>query len=138
MFQKFILAGVSVLTLLPNPALAYWAINRHEVFPVSQGVFEVIRRPGSSAADLWCAAGDFARQVIATGATQRIYIWRASGPSDIKQGYSGVQFSLQPPEGVSTEPRLSLNVRVPGDNLSSASARQYCFGDDPYERLINP
>ena len=108
-------------------------MNRHEVFPVSDTVWEVVSEVGSSAADYWCGAGDFAQRVLGTPAAQRIYIWKAIGPSVTRPGRKAVQFSLTPPPGADTSTGYSLTVRRAGDNLARHAAVQYCYqfdGDD--------
>jgi hypothetical protein len=116
-----------VLMCAPGLALAWRALNDHEVYPVSKGVFEVIGRPGSGPAQYWCGAGDFARSQLRVAATQRIYIWKAVGPSATQPGKKAVQFSLTAPEGANTTPGYSLSVKTVGDNLNAASAYQYCL-----------
>lgn len=123
--------------LAPGWASAWWAYNRHEVLPVSNGVFEVVSEVGSGAQQFWCAAGDYAYRALGAAAAQRIYIVRAIGPSQTRPGRKSVQFSLVPPPGADTEPRLSLSVKAVGDNLRAAAAQQYCFGngyEDPFLR----
>lgn len=127
---------VAALTLsalsLPGAALAFRAFNGAEVAVIAEGVFEVTDRGGSAAQAFWCGAGDF---VTATGgaSNQRIYIAKGLGPSTISPGRKAVQFSLTPPPGVDTTPGFSLSVRRVGDNMRTASARQYC-----YDRLLEP
>lgn len=122
-----------VLAFAPAMAGAWWAINRHEVFVVSDGVFEVLNEVGSGAVDYWCGAGDYARRQLRAAATQRIYIWKAIGPSATHPGKKSVQFSFSAPEGASTSPGYSLSVKAVGDNLTTAAAYQYCIGDDPFD-----
>ncbi|MCD9148644.1 hypothetical protein [Pseudophaeobacter flagellatus] len=124
------LAGV------PMGAQAWWAWNRHEVFPVSDGVWEVVSQVGSGAQDYWCGIGDFALRELRTKATQRIYIWQGIGPSVTRPKRKSVQFSLTPPPGSDTQPRLSLSVKAVGDNLNAATARNYCT--DRLEDLFYP
>jgi hypothetical protein len=124
--KTFCAAALVALTCFPYSAQAWWAWNRHEVLPVSEGVWEVVSRVGSGAQDYWCGIGDFALSQLRTQATQRIYIWQGIGPSVHRPGRKSVQFSLTPPPGSDTTPRLSLSVKVPGDNLNAATARSYC------------
>ncbi|MFT7597004.1 MAG: hypothetical protein ACI8R4_004347 [Paracoccaceae bacterium] len=123
----------ALLALTPGWANAWRGINRHEVYPVSDTVFEVLNDVGSGAVDYWCGAGDFARQVMGTPAAQRIYIWRGIGPSATRQGRRSVQFSLTPPPDADTTPGLSLSVKKVGDNMTSALAYQYCLGHDRFD-----
>lgn len=119
-----LLAG---LVCLPISAQAWRAWNHHEVLPVSEGVWEVVNRVGSGAQDYWCGIGDYAIRVLRSSATQRIYIWQGVGPAISRPGRKSVQFSLSPPPGSDTTPRLSLSVKIPGDNLNAATARNYCY-----------
>ncbi len=119
-------AVLVALTCFPYSAQAWWAWNRHEVLPVSEGVWEVVSRVGSGAQDYWCGIGDFALGQLRTKATQRIYIWQGIGPSVHRSGRNSVQFSLTPPPGSDTTPRLSLSVKALGDNLNAATAWSYC------------
>ncbi|AVO39548.1 hypothetical protein C6Y53_18850 [Pukyongiella litopenaei] len=120
--------------LIPGMATAWWAANRHEVFPVSKTVFEVIGRPGSGAADYWCAAGDFARTALRSRTANRLYIWKAVGPSVTQPGRRAVQFAFSPPKGAeNVDPGYSLSVRLVGDNLTIGAAFQYCLGNDPFD-----
>ena len=62
--------------------------------------------------------------------TQRIYIWRAIGPSETRPGAKSVQFALQPPPGKEDyQPGYSLSVKNEGDNLDAAMAQRYCYND---------
>ncbi len=127
-------AFVAALSLLPTTAFAFLAQNRAEVLPVSDGVFEVTNSGGSSAQAYWCGAGDYAIAQLRVGASQRVYIWKAEGPSVNRPGRNAVQFSLQPPPGANTTPGYSLSVRAVGDNLTAAAAREYCWG----LRILDP
>ena len=122
-----ILATAAALATLPAASHAWRAINYHEVNPVSNGVFEVIGRAGSGAQDYWCGAGDFAYRGLGTASVQRVYIVRGIGPSVTRPGRKSVQFSLTPPPGADTEPKITLSVRAVGDNLRAAAAQQYCY-----------
>lgn len=125
------------LFLLPEVALAWRAWNRHEVLPVSENTFEVVSRVGSGPREFWCGAGDFVYRRMGAPGVQRIYIVKAIGESVNRPGRKAVQFSLIAPKGVSTNPGYSLSVKAVGDNLSAASAQQYCY-DGGYEDRIIP
>ncbi len=123
------------LALLPVTAQAWWASNRHEVLPVSDGVWEVVGRVGSSAQDYWCGIGDFAITQLRTSATQRIYILEGIGPSVNREGRKSVKFTLTRPQEEAPS-GYSLSIRKTGENLNAATARYYCFDrlDDPLFR----
>ena len=55
-----------LIGIVPGIAASWTAVNRHEVFALGNGVFEVVGRPGSGAADYWCGAGDYARHQLGT------------------------------------------------------------------------
>lgn len=137
MKQKWILSAVVALFVLPDIALAWRAWNRHEVLPVSEGVFEVVSRVGSGPREFWCGAGDYVYRNLRAPGVQRVYIVRPIGMSVNRPGRKSVQFSLSPPQGVSTNPGYSLSVKAVGDNLSAASAQQYCY-DGGYEDRVIP
>ena len=122
-----------LLALLPDPALAWRAINRTEVNPVRKGVFEVIPHGRSGAQQFWCGAGDYARVVLRVAATQRVYIWRAIGPSETRPGAKSVQFALSPPPGKENyKPGYSLSVKAEGDSLDAFTAQRYCGSGSPF------
>ena len=125
--KRILLAGV--LALVPGWGLAWRAYNTHVVVPVSQTVFEVVGRPGSSAANYWCSAGDYVRHRLRMKATTRIYIWQAIGPSVSYSNSKAVQFSLNSPVEPPLSPGYSLSVKAVGDNLTAAAAYQYCLGN---------
>lgn len=120
----FILA---LMGAMPQMAMAFRAPNNNVVNPVSDSVFEVVGRVGTSAADFWCGAGDYARRVIGVGPGQRIYVVRELGPSETSNRRSAVQFSLTSPEGADTRSRLILSVKHKGDNIGAAMAQNYCL-----------
>lgn len=126
--MRRLLTLAAALAAMPGLALAWDARNGHEVHDLGHGVFEVVGRPGSGAQDYWCGAGDYAISALRVQATQRIFIWRAIGPSVSRPGHKAVQFALSAPEGADTSTGISLTVRRAGDNLSAAMAQQYCFG----------
>lgn len=129
--KKAIGTTLTVLAVsIPTWATAWWSFNRLEVFPVSNSVWEVVAGVGTSPADFWCGAGDYAQRVLGTPAAERIYIWRAIGPSVNVPGRKAVQFSLTPPPNVSTSPGYSLSVKATGDNLARHAAVQYCYQYD--------
>ena len=115
------------LALLPLGAQAYTAKNRLKVAPVDGAVFEVVARVGSGAREFWCAAADYA---FAQGARSNARVYLVSGrqPSVTQPGKRAVRFTLDPQAAGITplSPQLSLTVKVPGDNLSVASGREYC------------
>ena len=137
MKKTWMIGGLIGLFLVPEVALAWRAWNRHEVLPVADGVFEVVSRVGSGPRQFWCGAGDYVYRKMGAPGVQRIYIHEAIGESVNRPGKKSVKFSLTPPLDVSTSPGYSLSVKAVGDNLSAASAQQYCY-DGGYEDRIIP
>lgn len=133
MKRSFLSALALSVAILPNIATAWQAWNQHEVYPLSNGVFEVVGRPGSGAADYWCAAGDYAYRNLRTASVQRVYIYRGIGPSVSEPGRKAIQFSLTPPAGANTEPGFTLSMHRVGDNMRAAAAQQYCYDADPFD-----
>lgn len=125
-----------VLTFFAASADAWRAKNWHQVNQVSPTVFEVVGQPGSGAAEYWCGAGDYVRHLLRLPAVQRVYIWRAIGPSVGQPGRKAVQFSLSPPEAKVAPPGYSLSVKAVGDSLTAAAAFQYCLDSDPFDPVF--
>lgn len=135
--QRTLVAALALALAIPASAQAWWAFNRHEVLPVSEGAYEVVGRVGTSAQDYWCAIGHFARAALGADATQRVYIVEGIGPSVNRSGRKSVKFSLTPPQGVDLTPGLSLSTKRVGDNLNAATAQNYCY-DRVEDRIWRP
>ena len=119
----------------PTSAFAWRAFNSLRVNPETQSTFEVIQSGGVSAADVWCAAGDYALRRLGVAGNQKIYLTEGKHIARTEErrrfGYS---FSLAPPpeaQNFSRSPLL-LSLRNVGDSLSAINAQQYC-----YDRLGN-
>lgn len=96
---------------------------RTEVTPLKDGTYQVKPVGGSSAAvTYWCGIGDFAVRTLGVSNAQRIYISKA-----YEKGVRTVNFSLTPPPDVDTTPGYSLTVKRVGENMSAASAQDYCY-----------
>jgi hypothetical protein len=115
----------------PAAAWAYRASNWLVVNSVGGDTFEVISSAGTSPAQFWCAAGEYAFRRLGAASNQRIYLSRARGSSQSAPGRTAVTFSLTPPAGVDTEAAkgITLSTTRIGDNLSTAFATQYCYDD---------
>lgn len=125
--------ALALAAIAATPAQAFRAVNFHEVNPIDRTTFEVIRRPHSGPAPVWCAAGDYARSVLGLPGNARLYI--AKGPSDsvTRPGRVAFRFSTTPPPGVDPNaPKpLTLSLKRVGDNLSVVSAWMYCVDSLP-------
>src|SRR6056297_2209196 len=113
LFIACILAG---LVALPSGAFAFNAENRHKVAPVDGAVFEVVGQPGSSPANFWCAAADYARDRLGARDNARVYLVAGRGAAQSEPGRTGVRFTLEPGAAGITpvRPQLSLSVDVIG------------------------
>lgn len=133
MRRKLITAILCTLVSLglAGPVFAWQASNGHTVNPVSDINFEVVGRPGSGGMQFWCAAGDYARQVLGASAVQRIYLVRAPAPAITKNWNRAVLFSLVPPQGAQLRPGFTLSMKRVGDNMNAANAQGYCLEDRP-------
>ncbi len=94
-----------------------------QITPLKDGTYQVKPAGGSSAAvTYWCGIGDYAVRTLGVSNSQRIYV---SKPYE--KGVRTVNFSLTPPPGADTSPGYSLTVNKLGENLSAASAQNYCY-----------
>lgn len=126
--MRRLIAFAALIATLPLGANAYTAKNRLSVAPVDGAVFEVVGNAGGTGArDFWCAAGEYAFSQGAASNT-RIYLVSGRQPSVSEPGRTAVRFTLSPQAaGIAPiSPQLVLSVNVPGDNLRTASAREYC------------
>ncbi|MBO9479075.1 hypothetical protein J7382_16120 [Shimia sp. R11_0] len=75
----------------------YVTIGNIRVNPVSEDVFEVAARPGGNMHNqLWCGAGNYARQVLGAPPNARIYVVGEAGPAVTSDSRDAAQFSLKP------------------------------------------
>ena len=103
------------------PAQAFTSSNRMRVDATGPVTFSVASRGGNySAADFWCAAGEYADRIL--NARQNTRVWRLSEPP--RRSGQPVVFSLDPAGRAS---RTGLSVLGTDDgSLSVASARNQC------------
>lgn len=124
------LSALALAALTASPVLAFTASNYMRVNPVNGSVFEVVARGGAGPGDYWCAAAEYLLYKGSTNATQRIYVVRELGAAETANRRSAVQFSLQAPSGVDTNPGFTMSVGRIGENLSAAMARNQCHDRD--------
>ena len=88
--------------------------------------FEVFARANLAGRDYFCAAGEFAQSRLGAGATDRLTVIGALGPSPTRRGQRSVTFALSPParEPVFGDPFLW--VYRTGDTLTVGHARFVC------------
>lgn len=131
--RRWMIMALITLTAAPGIALAIGfgagvrMGYRTEVAQLDNGVFEIVSYGTSAPVSYWCGAGDFAIRGLRTKGNQRIYVWKAYGPSVSKPGKKGVQFSLTAPEGADTSESYSITVKRVGENMSAGTAQSYCF-----------
>ena len=103
------------------PAQAFTSSNRMRVEATGPVTFSVRSGGGNySAADFWCAAGQYASRVL--NARQNVRIWRLSEPP--RRSGQPIVFSLDPAGRAS---RTGLSVIGTDDgSLSVASAKNQC------------
>jgi len=106
----------------PLSAQTFRAENRVTVTPGSGG-FSVENGGGQGARGMWCAAADYARDVLGASGSQRIYV-----AEDRARGQRGpVRFTLDAtgltPSRVSI---LGSSIRTAGANLSVGHAISFC------------
>lgn len=130
--------ALAATVMWPAQAEAWRAWNFLRVNPETQAEFEVIRRGGAGAADLWCAAGDYAMRVLRVPATTRIYLVEGPHTARTERNRIAVSFSLVAPDGTDTSRRFVLRSDAIGDNLSATFAQQYCYNGLGDERRLFP
>lgn len=126
--RAHLLAPLSVTLMAATPASAYTAINGLTVNPVGQGAYEVVSYGGDGPRQIWCAAGQYARQMLGHGNNARVSILRGYGPSATIPGKRGVTFTTAPTNGPrpGSNGNYSVSIRTPGFNLSTAHAEGFC------------
>lgn len=116
------------LIATPGSALAWRSYDWLQVNPVSETVFEVVGQPRSGGPQYWCAAGEYAFQVLGASTTDQLYLVRGRGPAVTVNRRSAVHFSLVKPDAPPPAPSYSLSVTVVGEAMSVAVAWNYCNG----------
>jgi hypothetical protein len=125
--MRFIPALIAAFTLA-TPASAFTAVNGLAVNPIPGG-FEVVAQGSDGPRDIWCAAGQYARDTAGGG---RVYILEPYGPSRTRPGWRGVSFTTQPSPDLAKGPRLgdegnySVRLKTPGFNLTAGHAEGFC------------
>jgi len=137
--MRIILTTTLAAMLLAPMASAFTAINGLAVQPRSDGMFEVVASGGDGPSQIWCAAGQFARQAQRVGGNDRIFIVEPYGPSRSNPGYRAVVFTTRPSSALANGPTLgtdgdySVSLRKIGFNLRVAHAERFC--DDVFEEV---
>ena len=126
-------------TVIAAPVTAsFLAINRLNVVPISNTEFEVIESRGAGAADIWCAAADYAQRAGLDAPRKRMYIESPRGASRTVANAKGVVFTTAPDEELRNSPSsYSVSVKRRGENLAISHAHQFCdrYFDDLFDRF---
>jgi hypothetical protein len=112
---------------LPATAQSYRAINLLYVVPMSSDTFEVLESRGAGAADIWCAAADYARRAGLDAPHQRMFVEGPRGKSRTTANAIGVVFTTNPGEDIrDTGKSYSVSVKRRGENLGVGHAYNFC------------
>lgn len=133
MTRLFLSAACAFGLAMPAAAQSFEAENKLTVNPV-QGGFEVIESGSFGARSIWCAASDYAQDVLGAPGTTRLYVLSPRGAAQTQPGRIGVTFTTDA-SAVSPAATLivSTGLRTPGANLSVDHSYQFCYD----RRLIN-
>ena len=117
-------ALVGAFAALPAEAQSFRAENRVAVVPAPGG-FDVQGDAGFGARGMWCAAADYARDVLGAGGFDRIYIAEGRAPGLGQR--APVRFTMDPtglrPSNVLI---VGASLRTAGANLSVDHAQGFC------------
>lgn len=119
-FRRLLVSVTLCGMLVGTAAQAFRAVNAFTVQKTPDGNMEVLSRGGLSAANAWCAVGDYARSVL--GVAPTTLIWRLSEPPR-PQGAS-IVFSLSSQGAASTTGLNQLGGN--GASMNAAAARNMC------------
>lgn len=121
MFRVLTLVA-ALASAAPATAQTFRAENRVKVSGDASRIL-VENGGGYGARGMWCAAADFARDVLGAAGTQRVYLAEAR----VRGQRSPVAFTLDPsgltPVAVTI---VGASLRTPGGNLSVDHAFSFC------------
>jgi len=130
MRSVFLAAG---LALAAAPLAAFTAVNGERVVPSpGQRGFEVVSRAGSGPRQIWCAASQYADQVLGARGTTRIYLAAATERAARHGGRRTTGFTITPDASLAGGPRpgdggdYSVSLDRLGYNLSVSHAGMFC------------
>lgn len=103
-------------------------VYRQNVYPVGDGVFEVVIESSQTSSGYWCGASDYARRALGAGWNDRIYVYRGMAEGVVADRRSTVLFTMTPPQGAAPDqPAVSrVNAYRPGQSLTVRSAQSQC------------
>ncbi|WP_425092576.1 hypothetical protein [Tropicimonas sp. S265A] len=116
---------------VPNvsPERPFIASNDHRVVPSidNSPTFEVLSRPGAAGPQYFCAAAEYARQVLRAEMTDILVSTTAEGPSRTNPDFRSVMFELRAPEEApSSGSGITIDISEPRQVRSVAVALQFC------------
>ena len=127
--KKLVLSAALASIVLPGvtsaQSFAEQIINVR-VNPTEGGAFEVVEEPFLGPAQMWCAAGIYARHVLKVSRGQ-LYISEGYGPAKTRRGGRGVSFTTKEVPGAFTS--FSANYRRAGLTKSLGTAIALCESD---------
>jgi hypothetical protein len=116
-------AALAALIVTPASAQTFRAENRVTVTPLAGSDFQISSGGDYGARGMWCAASDYAKDVLGVSGTTRLYI---TGPRTSTSG--PVTFGLGSDRPVnSTFVIVGATLRQEGANLSVDHAYQFCY-----------
>ncbi|MEW9919444.1 hypothetical protein AB2B41_07510 [Marimonas sp. MJW-29] len=123
--RRLLISALSgVLLAGPLQAQTFRAENGVIVTPVAGG-FEISSGGGQGARGMWCAAADYALDVLGAGGFDRIYIAQGRRLAFGERG--PVRFTMDP---TGLTPRrvlvVGMSLSAPGSNLSVDHALLFC------------
>lgn len=99
-----------------------------KVYPLEDGVFEVVAHTGGNGFEYWCAAADYARRTLGASWQAPVYIYRGLAPGEASGRRSTVLFTLNPV--VSQVPQSGVrltNAFYVGDTMTVQAGNSQCI-----------
>jgi hypothetical protein len=118
-------ALLAALTLCAPVAAQSFRAENHVVVTGVTGGFEISSGGGYGARGMWCAAADYARDVLGAAWADRIYIAQGRSPGIGQR--APVRFTL---DSTGLNPKsvfiVGMSLRQAGSNLTVSHAYQFC------------
>lgn len=119
--------------LAATPLAAFTAINGERVVPgTPESIFEVVSRPGAGPRQIWCAAAQYADQVLGARGGTRVYLAAATERAPRHGNRRTTGFTITPDASLAGGPRpgdggnYSVSLDRLGYNLSVSHAGMFC------------
>ena len=124
--KRVIVLSMSML-LAPGIGSAFEAANKTQIVEGQAGSFEVLAKDtNSSAASIWCGAGDYVISELEEPDDTPIILIRALGNSSTHAGKLSVDFTIEP-----TDDQLAstINISVAKDDVVGATMTAFAAKD---------